>query len=116
MLYYSHINEDNCIERKLLHKFKCSAATVVAGSGERVIALMDCVTCKRFAVIDINEEALFLLQLKLAVLADATVETYLQFIGHRPETEEFRLLYFEKVKPVLPAKCRFYWEGRKREI
>jgi S-adenosylmethionine:diacylglycerol 3-amino-3-carboxypropyl transferase len=116
MLYYSHINEDNRIERQLLQSFKCTTAVVVAGSGERVLALMDCVTCKRFAVVDINEEALFLLQLKLAVLVNATVETYLQFIGHEHETEEFRLSHFEEMKHFLPSDCRLYWEQRKRSI
>ncbi|HSU51901.1 MAG TPA: DUF3419 family protein [Segetibacter sp.] len=116
MLYYSHINEDNSIERTLLHTSKYPTAVVVAGSGERVIALMDCVTCKRFAVIDINEEALFLLQLKLTVLANATVETYLQFIGHQATTEENRLSCFEAVKYLLPVDCQLYWEERKQII
>jgi S-adenosylmethionine:diacylglycerol 3-amino-3-carboxypropyl transferase len=116
MLYYSHINEDNSVERELLRLSKSPTAVVVAGSGERVLALMDCVTCKRFAVVDINEEALFLLQLKLTVLENDSVETYLQFIGHESESAEFRLSHFDKVKPLLPPGCRLYWEQRKRSI
>jgi len=64
MLFYSHVNEDNTIERQLLQNSGCRHAVAIAGSGERVIALMDHESCKKITAVDFNKDALFLLQLK----------------------------------------------------
>ena len=41
MIYYSHVNEDNRVERELMTKGHFSSLWGIAGSGERVISLMD---------------------------------------------------------------------------
>ena len=68
MIYYSHVNEDNRVELQLLEKNACPAVVALAGSGERVIALMGNDSCKEIHAVDKNPEALFLLQLKIAML------------------------------------------------
>ena len=110
MLYYSHVNEDNKVERELLGSSTCTTVVAVAGSGERVLALMDKNTCKEFYVVDVNDEALFLLQLKLAVLENLSIDEYYQFIGHHECTGEKRKYSFEKIKSKLSADCKMYWE------
>ncbi|MEP7376653.1 MAG: DUF3419 family protein [Chitinophagaceae bacterium] len=111
MLYYSHVNEDNRVERKLLQKTGNTTIVAVAGSGERVIALMDIETCKQVHIVDVNEEALLLLQLKLAALEELTVEEYLQFCGHYAATHKIRSHWFDQLKNKLTSSCKMYWES-----
>ena len=59
MIYYSHVNEDSRVERELLQSSNCPSVLAVAGSGERVLALMDITCCKKLHVVDVNEEAIF---------------------------------------------------------
>jgi len=110
MLYYSHVNEDNRIERDLLASSGCTATVAVAGSAERIIALLNEEYCKDFYVIDVNEEALFLLQLKLAALEKFDVDDYYQFIGHYDADKEKRNAWFDTIKNKLSEHCRMYWE------
>ena len=63
MLYYSHVNEDNRVEKELLDSSAYATIVAVAGSGERILALMDNNICKEFHIVDVNDETLFLLQL-----------------------------------------------------
>ena len=116
MLYYSHINEDSSIERMLLDKDLYPVVIAVAGSGERVIALMDNPHVEKIMAIDINKEALYLLELKINILQQSTPEDYLKFIGHFNAHPSFRALYFTKIKQCLSADCRKYWEGEKNKI
>ena len=116
MLYYSHVNEDNSIERKLLLAGDYSVVVAVAGSGERVLAIMDNKSVKRILAIDVNEEALFLLQLKVALLINLTIEDYLKFIGHENSEIPFRKKCFEEVKSHLTQSCRVYWECKPQGI
>ncbi|HET9279598.1 MAG TPA: DUF3419 family protein, partial [Flavitalea sp.] len=60
MIYYSHVNEDNRVERQLLQESMCDTVVGVSGSGERILALMDNIQSTEFHVVDVNEEALFL--------------------------------------------------------
>ena len=110
MIYYSHVNEDNRIEKELLETAGCKVAVAVAGSGERVIALMSAESCKEIHALDVNEEALFLLELKLIALAHLEIENYHQFTGHHITTKERRKLWFDELKNKLRAPCKKYWE------
>ena len=110
MLYYSHVNEDNSIERELLQSSGCTAVAAVAGSGERLIALLDYESCTHFHAIDTNEEALFLLQLKLAALESLSIEDYLQFNGHHIASGEMRKKCFERIGDKLSPPSKKYWE------
>lgn len=110
MLYYSHVNEDNCVERKLLQQENYPTAITIAGSGERVLALMDIDCLKKIIAIDLNKEALFLLQLKITAITQFTTEEYFKFIGHHYEEQKNRIKYFEKIKNELNPECKLYWE------
>jgi len=110
MLYYSHVNEDNRIERELLQSSGCTAVAAVAGSGERLIALLDCESCTHFHAIDSNEEALFLLQLKLAALKSLSIEDYFQFNGHHNSSGQMRKEWFKRLADKLSPPCKKYWE------
>lgn len=116
MLYYSHTNEDNRIEQQLLQSSACTTAIVVAGSGERVLALMGNSYCKKIIAVDINEEAIFLLQLKMAAITYLTNEEYFQFTGHYPALPGRRLKIFEKIKPQLSITCAVYWEQNRAVV
>lgn len=116
MIYYSHINEDNRIERQLLRESVCSVVVAVCGSGERVLALMDNVACKKFVVVDANEQAIFLTQLKLAALTHLTIQEYLQFIGHNPSAKKDRLILYDELKYLLPSKALTFWNNRRGMI
>ena len=110
MIYYSHVNEDNRIEKELLETAGCKVAVAVAGSGERVIALMSAESCKEIHALDVNEEALFLLELKLIALAHLEIENYHQFTGHHITTKERRKLWFDELKNKFRAPCKKYWD------
>jgi len=110
MIYYSHVNEDNRVERQLLKLSGCTTVVAVAGSGERVLALLDNVACKKFNVVDVNEEALFLLQLKLAALETLGIDEYWKFCGLHPAQKALRQQWFNQLKDKLTASCKMYWE------
>ena len=110
MIYYSHVNEDNRVERELLQRSNCKTVIAVAGSGERILALLDNMACQEFHAVDVNEEALFLLELKVVVLRHLTVEQYLEFCGHKHCKKKQRHEWFEQVKPELSAACKMHWE------
>lgn len=110
MIYYSHVNEDSRVERDLLRQSGCRTVVAVAGSGERLLALMDGEACREFHAVDLNEEALFLLQLKLAALQHLPVEEYWQFCGHHPARATQRMQWYHEIKEYLPLSCLLYWE------
>lgn len=110
MIYYSHVNEDNRVERQLLQKSKCDTVVGVAGSGERILALMDNTHSTQFHVVDVNEEALFLVELKLAALQYLGVEEYLSFCGHYPAPGQQRNESFHLLKDRLRTSCKMYWQ------
>jgi len=110
MIYYSHVNEDNRVERRLLRSSGCTTVVAVAGSGERMLALMDNETCNKFYAVDINEEALFLLQLKMAALETLSVDEYWKFCGLHPVQKLLRKQWFTQLKDKLTPSCKTYWE------
>jgi S-adenosylmethionine:diacylglycerol 3-amino-3-carboxypropyl transferase len=109
MLYYSHVNEDNRVERTILRNACCKTIVSVAGSGERVLALMDEESCSDIEVVDVNPEALYLLELKLTALEFLYVEEYLAFIGHYPASVSMRREWFERIREKLSYRCRCFW-------
>lgn len=111
MIYYSNINEDNFVERRLLNAGSFQDLFCIAGSGERLISLLDHPSINRVYVIDHNEEAIFLIQLKLMALKKLPIKTYLVFVGANLGQIN-RIELFEKFKEDLSLSCRNYWEDR----
>lgn len=116
MLYYSHINEDSRVERDLLRIAGSSTLVAVAGSGERIIALLDQEPFRQVYAVDVNEEALFLLQLKITALKKLEVEDYLKFCGHYPASVAERICWFREIENELDPSCRKYWQSRRQWI
>ena len=116
MIYYSHINEDNRIERRWLEERPFNTVVAICGSGERVLSLMDNKNCSKFIIVDVNEEALNLLQLKLEALKQLSVEDYLKFIGHHYTTKTIRLELFNTIKQGLPIRVKQFWELKEKLI
>ena len=110
MLYYTHVNEDSRLERKLLWATDSNTVVAVAGSGERVLALLDNESVKQVHIVDVNEEALFLLQLKLSALKILDVDNYLRFCGHDQAASNERKNWFNNVKNDLSPACEKYWQ------
>src|SRR5687768_17511956 len=106
MIYYSHVNEDNRVERNLLRSANAATVVAVCGSGERVIALLDEESCSEYHIVDVNPEALFLLEFKLKALENLYVQEYLEFIGHYKVTKEKRIDCFERIIELLSPACR----------
>src|SRR5947209_14175145 len=102
MIYYSHINEDNRVERSLLQEGGFSTVVAICGSGERVLSVLDNTAIKKITVVDNNEEAIFLLQLKLAALWHLNVSEYLGFVGHFTVSMKERIARFNALKYTLP--------------
>lgn len=116
MLYYSHVNEDSRVERKLLRATDSNTIVVVAGSGERVLALLDDEAVRQVHVVDVNEEALFLLQLKLNALTLLSTENYLGFCGHLPAKAGQRKAWFDQFKNKLAPAAENYWQNNLASI
>jgi S-adenosylmethionine:diacylglycerol 3-amino-3-carboxypropyl transferase len=115
MIWYSHINEDSTVERTQLAEKSYRTVCCVCGSGERLIALLDH-PADQFYAIDINREALLLLQLKLTALKELKVEEYLSFIGHTNLSPGARIRIYHLLKNQLNHECRNYWNDRLRHI
>lgn len=112
MIYYSHVNEDSRVERALMQENNFSHIVAVAGSGERVLALMDHESLSDIVAVDLNNDAIHLLQLKICMLINSEADEYLKFIGHLETEKDHRVNRFEKIKGQLSVACREYWEQR----
>lgn len=88
-----------------------SAVYVVAGSGERVIALLDHPSLETVHLIDNNWHALYLCELKLVALQHLSVDDYLAFIGFDTAQKD-RAASFHGFKHKLSEPCRVYWEAQ----
>ena len=115
MIYYSHVNEDNIVEKQIVRACNPSTLYAIAGSGERVIALLDSPSIETVVAVDNNVCALYLLELKLTALKVLEVQQYLQFIGHHPGKAE-RLNVFEQIKHELGSEAAGYWERNKQLV
>lgn len=116
MIYYSHVNEDNRVEEKLLRDSKSSVLVVVAGSGERVVSLLDEASLKDIHVVDNNIEALHLIELKLTALKNLTSKDYLGFCGYNSMLKDRRLELFKALSEDLGREAFQYWKRNKPEI
>jgi len=115
-LFYTHVNEDNRVEKALLAETSCKTLVAVTGSGERVIALLDKKGLQTVHAVDVNAAALFLLELKICALKMLSVDDYLRFCGHSPAAASIRINWFEELKAGLSLSCIAYWEEEKRLI
>ncbi len=112
MIWYSHVNEDSWVEREILLRGEYDQVICVTGSGERALSLMDAPSVKVFHAIDINPEANFLLELKLAALGVLGETDYLAFCGLLGEKNRFKGLTVGRILEELSPHCRVYWERR----
>lgn len=110
MLFYSHINEDNNVERQLCHRIKPGTLVCITGSGERLISLLDTPGLEKVFAVDVNPEAQFLLELKMAALKRLDTDNYLDFIGFR-DSKKDRARTFDQVAGLLGSEARHFWEG-----
>jgi S-adenosylmethionine:diacylglycerol 3-amino-3-carboxypropyl transferase len=109
MIYYSHVNEDCRPERAALDRSGSSTLVAIAGSGERLIGLLDKAQLKVVWAIDNNPEALFLTELKLQALRLLEPREYLRFVeGLHPDYPA----HYTTIRPWLSADCREYWDKR----
>jgi S-adenosylmethionine:diacylglycerol 3-amino-3-carboxypropyl transferase len=115
MIYYSHVNEDNRVERKIMQERAYTTLYTVAGSGERVIALLDHPTLKTVHLLDNNWEALYLCELKITALTHLSAEAYLGFVGFYPDAGS-RWAQFYTLQPFLSDNCWQYWVEKKHTI
>ena len=112
MIWYSHVNEDNRAERNLLLQGQYDQVICITGSGERALALMDAGSVRAFHVIDINPEANYLLELKLASLKALGERDYLAFCGLLGKRSESYGAATREILNRLSPSCRDYWEKR----
>ena len=90
MLWYSHINEDSTAERWVLEQASFNTLVAIAGSGERVMALLDTPGINRLYAVDVNPDAVDLLRVRLEALQKLSTEDYLKLQGHLECPEEER--------------------------
>lgn len=114
MIWYSHVNEDNRAERDLLLQGQYDQVICVTGSGERALALMDAGSVRAFHAIDINPEANYLLELKLAALRQLGEKDYLGFCGLLGRRSQQHGTAVGEILGGLSPSCRHYWASRKK--
>ncbi|MGB5388055.1 MAG: DUF3419 family protein [Eudoraea sp.] len=111
MIFYSHVNEDSIPEHTMMTTASFSNMVTVAGSGERVIALMDHESLESIIIVDPNIEALYLTELKITALGLFSVSEYLFFIGYKSSLNDLdRKDLFSKVIKRLSKNCGIYWK------
>lgn len=81
---------------------------MVTGSGERVLALLSPELQQVYAI-DINPEAQYLLELKLAALRVLEPADYLRWLGHTEATAAERRQLLPLADLPLTDDCRRYW-------
>ena len=116
MIYYSHANEDTRVERNLMAQRAFGRLYCIAGSGERFIGLLDHPYLEEAVAVDINPDALHVLELKLAALKNLSVADYLRFSGLARETNCDRVAIYHSLRSELSEKGRHYWDGQNYEI
>jgi len=110
MIYYSHVNEDNLVEKNWMDQNFFQNLICIVGSGERVLGIMGHGSLEQIFAVDSNIESLYLLELKLKALEKLSVENYLEFIGINPSKK--RTITFDLLKKDLTSSSRFFWERR----
>ncbi|MBT8191134.1 MAG: BtaA family protein, partial [Bacteroidia bacterium] len=110
MIYYSHVNEDNHAEKAIMDRSRYDSLFAIAGSGERVISLMAHPHLENIHSIDLNKEALYLLELKLAALSALEVPEYLEFTGYT-DGKNCRASLFREFRNQLTEECKYYWDN-----
>jgi S-adenosylmethionine:diacylglycerol 3-amino-3-carboxypropyl transferase len=116
MLFYSHVNEDNAVERNALLRQQPDTLVGITGSGERLMALLDVPSLRQVIAIDTNAEAQHLFALKLAALNVLSVTDYLAFIGHTVLRPDLRRDQLQRIEPHLTDETRQYWSHRRAVI
>ena len=116
MLFYSHVNEDNAVERNALLQQQPDTLIGITGSGERLMALLDAPSLRQVIAVDTNEEAQHLFALKLAALKILSVTDYLAFIGHTTLHPNQRLDQLQRIGLQLTDETRRYWSDRQAVI
>ncbi len=116
MIWYSHVNEDNRIERSIARSRTFRRAYCIAGSGERVISLLGIPSLPSVHAIDLNDDAIGLLALKLFALGRLPDEEYLRFCGFKYDTPESRALLWHRIKDDLHPEARIVWDRQESLI
>ncbi len=87
----------------------CENLICIAGSGERLIGLLDGERLRKVWAVDINPEALFLTELKIEALKHLEPAEYLAFVqGGSPQI----MSHYLEFRSNLSAACRYYWDDR----
>lgn len=97
MIWYSHFNEDSTPERELLSTWTGETLVAVAGSGERLIALLDAPQIHEVIVVDYNPHALQLAKAKIESLRALSVHEYLELNGFLHASADRRRWLFGRV-------------------
>lgn len=113
MIYYSHVNEDNQIEWQVMNESAVHQLFAIAGSGERVIALLDHPALEIVHIIDINPFALYLTELKIVALRNLSVGQYLSFTGFADDEENIRWHHFMEIRAQLSQPCQDFWTSKR---
>ena len=116
MIWYSHVNEDNAVEEEIAARGGFARIFCVAGSGERVISLLGAPTVREIHAIDLNDDAMHMLSLKLAALRHLSAEEYLCFSGVEDASASDRRRYWSNVMTSLESDTREFWAARTRDI
>lgn len=116
MIFYSHINEDPTPEYTSILQSESDTLYCIAGSGERLIALLDCPSLRRVMIVDSNIEALQLTELKLIALKELPVEDYLGFMGHYDIEHETRLEMYHSIRDLLDNTSSQYWDNNLSKV
>jgi S-adenosylmethionine-diacylglycerol 3-amino-3-carboxypropyl transferase len=112
-LNYSLSNEDTSVERQLLSKVSSPAKKVftICGAGSRVIPLL-LPDVSYIKVVDMSEQQLCLLRLRLATIKNLNYETFLSFWGYK-DSPISRIEILQSLH--LDKKDTDYWLSQKKQ-
>lgn len=112
-LNYSSVNEDGHSELTALSIQPQDVVLCITGSGSRALDLLTAAP-KKIIALDMNPQQNFLLELKMAAMAQFEYGDYLAFLGIRPAAQRWQM--YRALQPRLSPPARAFWNQQRAAI
>jgi S-adenosylmethionine-diacylglycerol 3-amino-3-carboxypropyl transferase len=114
-LFFSQVREDPALELEAIAPSARDRIVVVGSGGCTALSLLGAGAGEVIAV-DLNAAQGHLIELKMAAVATLGADDATAFLGGFPAPPHERLQSYRRLRPLLTATARRYWDGRRGDI